>query len=118
MLTIAVSSRSLFHLEEANKIFENVGQAAFDADMVKNEDIPMEPGIAFPLVQKFLSLQNKEFSKETQRVKVIILSRNSPEAGVRIMNSVQHHKLPIETGVLRRARTVLGTPRQWTWIYS
>lgn len=99
MLTIAVSSRSLFHLEDANHLFETEGQAAFDASMAETEDVPMEPGLAFPLVKKFLSLQSKDFTKRHARVRIIILSRNSPEAGVRIMKSVQHHGLAIESAV-------------------
>lgn len=99
MLTIAVSSRSLFLLEEANNLFETEGQMAFDASMAENENVPMEPGIAFSLVKKFLSLQSKDMEKRHERVRVIILSRNSPEAGVRIMKSVQHHGLAIESAV-------------------
>lgn len=97
MLTIAVSSRSLFHLEEDNQLFEKEGQEAFDEKMVKNENEPLEPGIAFSFVKKFLALQAAGFSSKDALVRVIILSRNSPEAGVRVMKSIQHYGLNIES---------------------
>lgn len=95
MLTIAVSSRSLFHLEQANRLFEEKGQEAFDDDMEANENVPMEAGVAYPLVKKFLSLK----AIDPKLIRVIILSRNSPRAGVRILKSVQHHGLVIESAV-------------------
>lgn len=99
MLTIAVSSRSLFHLEEDNQLFEKEGQEAFDAKMVKHENEPLKPGIAFSFVKKFLALQDAGFASRDALVRVIILSRNSPEAGVRVMKSIQHHGLNIKGGV-------------------
>lgn len=98
-LTVAVSSRSLFHIEDGNDIFVKEGQAAFDEYMRAKENSPLRPGAAFPLVQKLLSL-NKACRTGTARgVDVVILSRNSPDAGMRVMNSVQHYGLDIERAV-------------------
>lgn len=99
MLTIAVSSRSLFHIEDGNQIFETQGQAAFDAYMREKENIPLRPGAAFPLVQKLLALNNLRNPSEPKGVEVVMLSRNSPDAGMRAMNSVHHYGLDIERAV-------------------
>lgn len=99
MLTIAVSSRSLFHIEDGNHIFETQGQAAFDAYMREKENIPLRPGAAFPLVQKLLALNNLRSPSEPKGVEVVMLSRNSPDAGMRAMNSVHHYGLDIERAV-------------------
>lgn len=99
MLTIAVSSRSLFHLEEENRIFETDGQEAFDAHMLRLENEFLAPGIAFHLVRKMLALGRVSCDRNSPLVRVIVLSRNSPEAGVRIMRSIAHYGLPIETAV-------------------
>ena len=98
MLTIAVSSRSLFHIEDGHDIFASKGQAEFDAYMREKEDIPLKPGVAFPLVKKLLAL-NTHRGHLRDRVDVVLLSRNSPDAGMRVMNSVQHFGLDIERAV-------------------
>lgn len=98
MLTIAVSSRSMFQLEDANAIFEKDGQRAYDAFMRNTEDQLLAPGVAFELVRKLLTLNR--YSKTDERlVNIILLSRNSPDAGVRIMRSAQAHGLDIERAV-------------------
>jgi len=95
MLTVAVSSRALFHLEEANAVFEREGEVAFDAYMRDREAQTLEPGTAFPLVRKLLGLNRDGVN----RVDVVLLSRNSPQAGLRVMASVQAHGLGIERAV-------------------
>ena len=54
-------------------------------------DIPATPGVAFSLVKKLLAF-NEEPS---QRVEVVILSRNDPVSGLRVMKSAAHYNLPI-----------------------
>ena len=99
ILTVAVSSRSLFHIEDGNDIFVTQGQAAFDAYMRSKEQVPLRPGAAFPLVQKLLSLNKARDKTQRRGVDVVILSRNSPDAGMRVMNSVHHYGLDIERAV-------------------
>lgn len=98
-LVVAVSSRSLFHIEDGNNIFEAQGQDAFDAYMRETESKPLRPGVAFPLVQKLLALNALAPNPAAPLVDVVLLSRNSPDAGMRIMNSVQHYGLDIERAV-------------------
>lgn len=94
MLTVAVSSRALFNLEDGNKIFETEGWTAFDAYMRKNEKKPLRPGVAFPLIQKLLALNTP--GQKRDKVEVLLLSSNTMEAGARVMNSVKHYGLDIE----------------------
>jgi 5'-nucleotidase len=99
VLTIAVSSRSLFHIEDGNEIFEKEGQAAFDEYMRSKENVPLRPGAAFPLVRKLLALNKVRSPFPRDRVEVVLLSRNSPDAGMRVMNSIAHYDLDIERSV-------------------
>ncbi len=91
-LVIAISSRALFNLDDSHRIYEADGLAAFQQYQMEHEDTPLEPGEAFPLVQKLLDI-NRRLGK--QRVDVILLSRNSADTGLRVFNSIQHHGLPI-----------------------
>ncbi len=95
MLTIAVSSRALFHTEDGDAIFQRRGPQAFNNYMRSKEQIPLRPGPAFNLVRKLLGLN----TGERDRVEVVLLSRNSPDAGLRIMHSIMHYNLDIERAV-------------------
>lgn len=97
MLTIAVSSRSLFHLEESNAIFEQEGQLAYDRHMAETAHEVLEPGGAFHLVRKLLALNSPGPIRD--RVEVILLSRNSTASSNRVMNSVMAHGLDIEQAI-------------------
>jgi 5'-nucleotidase len=108
VLTIAVSSRALFDLEDSHALFEREGIETYADFQREHEDDVLEPGIAFPLVRKLLAL-NDGAPAEAPRVEVILLSRNSADTGLRIFNSIQHHGLAIS-----RATFTSGEP---TWPY-
>ncbi len=89
-LVVAISSRALFDLDASNAVFEQQGVDAYAAYQIQHENEILAPGVAFPLVQKFLHLNRDE-----PLVEVILLSRNSADTGLRIFNSIQHYKLDI-----------------------
>lgn len=92
ILVVGVSSRALFNLEQENEIFLTEGISGYRSFQQKNENVLLEPGTAFHLVQSLLHL-NENAKKRI--VEVVVMSRNSPETGVRIMNSVRSHELDI-----------------------
>jgi len=92
-LVIAISSRALFDLSASHRVFEEEGLDAYSAYQVEREDEPLEPGEAFPLVQKMLRI-NERLGDEGG-VEVVLLSRNSADTGLRVFNSIQHYGLAI-----------------------
>lgn len=92
ILVIGVSTRALFNLEKENEVFDNEGIEGFRKYQLKNENELLEPGTAFHLVQSLLEL-NKQADKRI--VEVVVMSRNSPETGVRVLNSIKKHNLDI-----------------------
>jgi 5'-nucleotidase len=93
-LIVAISSRALFDLEDSHALFESQGLDAYAAFQRAHEDDLLAPGVAFPLVRKLLAL-NQDAPADAPRVEVILLSRNSSDTGLRIFNSIEHHKLAI-----------------------
>jgi 5'-nucleotidase len=93
-LVVAISSSALFNLTESHTIFTEQGKQAYCQYQIENEDTPLEPGAAFSLVKKLLSLNN-----ELAEVEIILLSRNSSDTGLRVFNSIQHHNLAITRAV-------------------
>lgn len=96
-LIVAISSRALFDLDESHQIYEKQGTQAYCDYQIENEDVPLEPGVAYPLVRKLLALNDNEASH--RRVEIILLSRNSADTGLRVFNSIQHHNLAITRAV-------------------
>jgi len=96
-LVVAISSRALFDLSESHDLFEREGLDAYRGYQMAREDDLLEPGIAFPLVQKLLRLNTA--APAAPRVEVILLSRNSADTGLRIFNSIEHYGLDIARAV-------------------
>jgi 5'-nucleotidase len=92
-LVVAISSRALFDLEESNRVFEERGVEAYYQYQRDHEDQVLAPGIAFRLVQKLLAIN--ALPPARPRVAVILLSRNTADTGLRIMNSIEHYRLDI-----------------------
>ncbi len=93
-LVIAISSRALFNLDASHQVYEKDGLEAYSRYQIEHEEEPLEPGEAFPMVQKLLRVN--QLLGDEQRVEVILLSRNSADTGLRIFNSVQHYELQIQ----------------------
>ena len=92
-LVIGVSSRALFDLEKENDIYENKGLVAYQEYQVEHENVPLERGTAFYLIESLLKLNEQK--KDKKLIEVVIMSRNSPDTGLRILNSIKHYGLPI-----------------------
>ncbi|HET7371388.1 MAG TPA: 5'-nucleotidase [Gammaproteobacteria bacterium] len=91
-LVVAISSRALFDLEESHRVFVDQGLEAYSQYQIDHEDDLLQPGIAFPLVNKLLKLNQ---DARAPRVEIILLSHNSADTGLRIFNSIEHFKLDI-----------------------
>lgn len=94
-LTVAVSARSLFNLEDSHEVFQKQGLRAYHEYMKENEENILEPGPAFPLVKALLKL-NQLAPPGFQMVDVIAVSGIHPEAGLPILKSIKHNKLGIK----------------------
>lgn len=92
-LVIAISSRVLFNLSESHQVYEEEGLDAYARYQIEREDQVLEPGEAFPLVQKLLRIN--DVLGEQGGVEVILLSRNSADTGLRVFNSIEHYGLNI-----------------------
>lgn len=92
-MVVAISSRALFDLHDSHRVFVEQGVDAYCKYQIEHENEVLEPGVAFPLVQKLLQLN--QLGEKRERVEVILLSRNSADTGLRVFNSIQEHKLPI-----------------------
>ena len=91
-LTVAVSSRALFDLDESDAVYREQGLEAYRRYQIVHEDETLVPGEGFTFVTKLLAI-NEELGR--RRVDVILLSRNSADTGLRVFNSIHAHGLDI-----------------------
>lgn len=92
-LVIGISSRALFDLEFENGIYNEKGLEEYIRYEIEHEDEILKPGTAFSLIRALLNLNNK-FNSNI--IEVIVMSRNSPETGLRVFNSIDRLDLGIE----------------------
>ena len=92
-LVVGISSRALFDLEEENEIFNKKGVIEYKKHQRENENILLKKGTGFHLVKALLNLN--KFCESNRLVEVIVMSRNSPETGIRVLNSIEQYELDI-----------------------
>ncbi len=92
ILVVGVSSRALFDLEQENEVFNNEGIEGFRKYQLEHESEILKQGTAFPLIQSLLRLNT---IANKQIVEVVIMSRNSPETGARVLKAIKHYNLPL-----------------------
>lgn len=97
LLVIGISSRALFDLEQENLIFKEQGLEPYIQYQLEHENEVLKPGTAFPLVKGLLALNQLQ---EERLVEVIVMSKNSPDTGLRIFNSIEHYELDITRAAL------------------
>lgn len=97
ILVIGVSSRALFDLEQENAIYNEQGLAAFASFQSSNATTLLSKGTAFPLVEALLNLNKLS---DERLVEVVIMSKNSPDTGLRMMHAIEHFGLDISRAAL------------------
>lgn len=101
-LVIGIASSALFDLSESDRIFREQGEEAYREYQQEHLDDTLEPGVAFPFIKRLLSLN--DLSTKDPLVEVIVLSHNSPDTGLRVLQSTKTHKLGITRAVFTQGK--------------
>ena len=102
-LVIAIASSALFDLSESDRVFKELGEEEYRRYQRVHENDVLQPGVAFPLVKRLLSLNGA--ADDDQPVEVILLSRNDPDTGLRVLKSIKSHGLNISRAAFVKGRT-------------
>lgn len=114
-LVVGISATALFDLGEADKLFReqlkvDVEQAVvtYRQYMLERENEPLDNGTGMPLVKALLELnQHQKNKKEPSLVEVVVMSRNSPETGVRVFNNIRKLGLKISRHAFTGGESVI-----------
>lgn len=104
MLVVGIASSALFDLADADAVFREHGEARYREFQEEHVADPLPVGVAFPFIKRLLSL-NDLSGDGTPLVEVIVLSRNDPETGLRVMRSIAHHELSISRAIFMQGRS-------------
>ncbi|UTV80110.1 5'-nucleotidase [Acidithiobacillus sp. YTS05] len=101
-LVVGISATALFDLREADKIFrESYGSDRATAIklyrdyMLERENDPLDAGTGMPLIEALLDLNQHTPAGKSPLVELVVMSRNSPETGVRVLNNIRTKGLAI-----------------------
>lgn len=102
-LVVGVASSALFDLNDSNAYFLKHGEAKYRVYQDKRINKTLRQGYAFPFIQRLLSLNDLR-EPENPVVEVIVLSKNDPSTGLRVMRSIQAHGLSISRAVFTQGK--------------
>lgn len=102
-LVIGLASSALFNLEESDEVFRLQGEEAYRIYQRDNQNKPLPHGVAFSFIRRLLSLN--QLNPTDPPVEVILLSRNDPDTGLRVMKSIEHHDLPMTRAVFLQGQS-------------
>lgn len=103
-LVVGVAASALFDLEDSDRVLRSEGEAAYRAFQEEHLGDPLGLGAAAGTVRRLLALNDLAPSADDPLVEVVVLSRRSPETGLRVMRSIRHHELAITRAVFRQGR--------------
>lgn len=111
-LVIGISATALFDLSEADRLFQERAKSdlasamdEYRRHMFDRENEPLADGTGYHLVNALLKLNQYTKPNDAPIVEVVVISRNSPETGLRVLNEIRRRKL----GITRSAFTA-GEP--------
>lgn len=115
-LVVGISATALFDLGEADKLFRE--QLKVDVEkavvqyrqyMLERENDPLLEGTGMPLIKALLELNKYSDDKtaESPLVEVVVMSRNSPETGVRVFNNIRKLGLKISRHAFTGGESVI-----------
>ncbi|MEN7462029.1 5'-nucleotidase [Pantoea dispersa] len=114
-LVIGISSTALFDMSESDSLFkkfsdENPEKAIeqYRNYMLLHEEDELKPGTGYPLVTSLLSLNKyKKPDEKTALVEVVIMSRNSPDTGLMVLNNIRKKEIDITRSVFCGGKSVV-----------
>lgn len=101
-LVVGISSTALFDLGEVDREFRKASAVdkreaieAYRQKVRSQENEPLDAGPGMPLVRALLGLNRFTPPGEEALVEVVVISRNDPDTGLRVLNAVRKAELPI-----------------------
>src|SRR5690349_4948965 len=113
-LVVGIATTALFDMTESDSAFQakfksdrETAVAEYRAYALLHENEPLADGTGMPLVRALLALNKYQKKGESPLVEVVVMSRNSPETGVRVFNNIRSRPLAISRHVFTGGESVV-----------
>jgi 5'-nucleotidase len=105
-LVIGVASSAVFDLHDSDEIFRSHGEEEYRKFQEENLNNPLPKGIAFPFLKRLLSLNDlSNDPKQDPLVEVVLLSKNDPDTGLRVMKTIEHYGLGMTRAIFMQGHS-------------
>lgn len=104
-LVIGVASSAVFDLLDSDAVFRREGEEEYRKFQRAHLDDPLPRGIAFPFIKRILSLNDLCSDPADPLVEVVLLSRNDPDTGLRVMKTIEHYGLGITRAIFMQGKS-------------
>lgn len=104
-LVIGVASSAVFDLTESDAVFRSQGEEQYRKYQEEKLTEPLPKGIAYPFIKRLLALNSLCHDPSDPLVEVVLLSRNDPDTGLRVMNTIQHYGLSMTRAIFMQGRS-------------
>ena len=102
-LVIGVASSAVFDLSESDAVFKTEGEQPYRLFQAAHLNSALPKGVAYPFIKRLLSLN--DLQPDNPLVEVILLSRNDPDTGMRVMKSIEHYGLGITRAIFMQGHS-------------
>lgn len=113
-LVVGISATALFDLDEADRVFRSnyehdpvTAMERYREYMLEREDESLEDGTGMPLVEALLQLNKFQPKGESPLVEIVVMSRNSPETGIQVLNNIRKKQLNISRHAFTGGESVI-----------
>lgn len=104
-LVIGVASSAVFDLTETDRVFKSEGEEQYRKYQEENLNTPLPKGIAFPFIKRLLALNDLSPDSEDPLVEVVLLSRNDPDTGLRVMKTIEYYGLGMTRAIFMQGKS-------------
>lgn len=104
-LVIGVASSAMFDLSESDAVFKREGEEQYRKFQEQNLNTPLPKGIAFAFIKRLLSLNDLcPDAQSDPLVEVVLLSRNDPDTGLRVMKSIEYYGIGMTRAIFMQGK--------------
>ena len=105
-LVVGIASSAMFDLRESDTVFQSSGEEEYRQFQEAHLNDPLPKGVSFSFIKRLLSLNDLSSDPTGDPlVEVILLSRNDPDTGLRVMKSIEHYELPITRAIFMQGKS-------------
>lgn len=104
-LVIGVASSAMFDLTDSDAVFRRDGEEQYRKFQETNLNNPLPKGMAFSFIKRLLSLNDLSADPVGDPlVEVVLLSKNDPDTGLRVMKTIEHYAIPMTRAIFMQGK--------------